>query len=81
MARTGDPNSATSQFFINVVDNVNLNYPNPDGHGYAVFGKVVSGMDVVNAIRKVRTTSVGPYQDVPVDAVVIDSMAVVGGGK
>ena len=81
MARTADPNSATSQFFINVVDNAGLNHPQPDGHGYAVFGKVVSGMDVVNAIRKVRTGSVGPYQDVPVDAVVIDSMAVIGGGK
>ncbi len=81
MARTADPNSATSQFFINVVDNAGLNHPQPDGHGYAVFGKVVSGMDVVNAIRKVRTGSVGPYQDVPVDAVVIDSMAVVGGSK
>ena len=81
MARTGDPNSATSQFFVNVVDNAGLNYPQPDGHGYAVFGKVVSGMDVVNAIRKVRTGSVGPFQDVPTDAVVIDSMAVVGGRK
>ena len=81
MARTGDPNSATSQFFINVVDNGGLNYPQPDGHGYAVFGKVVSGMDVVDAIRKVRTGSVGPFQDVPTDAVVIDSMAVVGGRK
>ncbi|HLS57863.1 MAG TPA: peptidylprolyl isomerase [Zeimonas sp.] len=81
MARTGDPNSATSQFFINVVDNGGLNYPQPDGHGYAVFGKVIRGMDVVNAIRKVRTGTVGPYQDVPVDAVSIDSMAVVGGAK
>ena len=80
MARTADPASATSQFFINVVDNGGLNHPQPDGHGYAVFGKVVSGMEVVNAIRKVRTGSVGPHQDVPVDAVVIDSMAVVGGG-
>ncbi|MCL4774734.1 MAG: peptidylprolyl isomerase, partial [Burkholderiaceae bacterium] len=80
MARTADPASATSQFFINVVDNAGLNHPQPDGHGYAVFGKVVSGMEVVNAIRKVRTGSVGPHQDVPVDAVVIDSMAVVGGG-
>lgn len=81
MARTSDPNSATSQFFVNVVDNAGLNHPQPDGHGYAVFGKVVSGMDVINAIRKVRTGSVGPYQDVPVDAVLIDSMAVIGGGK
>ncbi|MCL4182942.1 MAG: peptidylprolyl isomerase [Burkholderiaceae bacterium] len=81
MARTGDPNSATSQFFINVVDNHGLNHPQPDGHGYAVFGKVVKGMDVVHAIRKVRTTTVGPYQDVPAEAVVIDSMSVVGGAR
>ncbi len=80
MARTNDPNSATSQFFINVVDNASLN-AGPGSDGYAVFGKVVSGMDVVHAIRKARTTSVGPYQDVPVDAVVIESMAVVGGAK
>jgi cyclophilin family peptidyl-prolyl cis-trans isomerase len=81
MARTGDPNSATSQFFINVVDNNGLNHPQPDGHGYAVFGKVVKGMDVVHAIRKVRTTNVGPYQDVPAEAVVIDAMSVVGGAR
>ena len=64
-----------------MVDNAGLNHPQPDGHGYAVFGKVVSGMDVVNAIRKVRTGLVGSFQDVPTDAVVIDSMAVVGGKK
>jgi len=81
MARTGDPNSATSQFFINVVDNASLNYPQPDGHGYAVFGKVVSGMDVVNKIRAVPTGSVGPYRDVPTAAVVIDSMTVVGAAR
>ncbi len=51
MARTADPNSATTEFFINVVDNPNLDYPSRDGHGYAVFGKVVEGMDVVDAIR------------------------------
>jgi len=81
MARTGDPNSATSQFFINVVDNAMLNHPNPDGHGYAVFGKVIQGMDVVNAIRNVRTTSIQMYQDVPADAVVIESMSVVGAAR
>jgi peptidyl-prolyl cis-trans isomerase A (cyclophilin A) len=81
MARTADPNSATAQFFVNVVDNANLNHPQPDGHGYAVFGKVVRGMDVVDSIRKVRTTSVGPYGDVPVDAVVIDSVSVVPGTR
>ena len=78
MARTGDPNSATAQFFVNVVDNANLNHPQPDGHGYAVFGKVVSGMEVVDAIRAVPTTSVGPYRDVPASPVVIDSMQRVG---
>ncbi len=79
MARTGDPNSATSQFFINTVDNAGLNHPQPDGHGYAVFGKVVSGMDVVDKIRAVPTGTVGPYRDVPREAVVIESMTVVGG--
>lgn len=74
MARTGDPNSATAQFFVNVVDNASLNHPQPDGHGYAVFGKVLSGMAVVDAIRAVPTTSVGPYRDVPATPVVIDSM-------
>ncbi|MDT3677251.1 MAG: peptidylprolyl isomerase [Burkholderiaceae bacterium] len=78
MARTGDPNSATAQFFVNVVDNANLNHPQPDGNGYAVFGQVVSGMDVVDKIRAVPTTSMGPYRDVPATAVVIESMQRVG---
>jgi len=73
MARTADPNSATSQFFINVVDNPSLDYPQPDGHGYAVFGKVVSGMDVIDKIVAVPTKSVGPYQNVPVKPIVIDN--------
>ncbi|MDB6137009.1 MAG: Peptidylprolyl isomerase, partial [Verrucomicrobiaceae bacterium] len=59
MARTGDPNSATCQFFINVVDNKGLDAPNPDGHGYAVFGKVVKGMDVVDAIVGAPTGTKG----------------------
>lgn len=68
MARTGDPNSATSQFFINVVDNKRLDAANsPDGHGYAVFGKVISGMDVADNIRAVKTTP----GDVPVEPVII----------
>lgn len=78
MARTGDPDSATAQFFVNVVDNPNLNHPQPDGHGYAVFGKVVRGMEVVDAIRAVSTTSVGPYRDVPAAPVVIESIQRVG---
>ena len=79
MARTSVPNSATSQFFINVVDNDMLNHPKPDGHGYAVFGKVIKGMDVVNAIKGVKTTRMGPMADVPAEPVVIQSMTVVGG--
>jgi peptidyl-prolyl cis-trans isomerase A (cyclophilin A) len=57
MARTGNPDSATAQFFINVSNNDGLNYPDPDGHGYAVFGKVVEGMEVVDAIKVVPTTT------------------------
>ncbi|WP_404302674.1 peptidylprolyl isomerase [Alicycliphilus denitrificans] len=74
MARTGDPHSATAQFFINTVDNGFLNHtsPTPQGWGYAVFGKVVQGEDVVEAIKKVRTTRKGFHDDVPFDAVVID---------
>lgn len=71
MARTSDPDSATSQFFINVVDNGGLDRPSPDGHGYCVFGKVVQGMEVVDQIRAVRTTNRGPYQNVPAETVEI----------
>ncbi|HUI27654.1 MAG TPA: peptidylprolyl isomerase [Candidatus Kryptonia bacterium] len=77
MARTGDPDSATAQFFINVVNNENLNRPKPDGNGYAVFGKVIAGMDVVKKIEQVPTTTKMPHQNVPVDAVVIKSVTVV----
>ena len=73
MARTSDPNSATSQFFINLVDNSSLDYPKPDGYGYAVFGQVVSGMDVVDRIAAVPTHDVGPMQNVPAKPVVIES--------
>jgi len=73
MARTSVPDSATAQFFINVVDNAMLNAPQPDGHGYAVFGKVVSGMDVVDKIRGVPTRSMGMNQNVPVTPVLINS--------
>jgi len=77
MARTAVPDSATSQFFINVVDNAMLDYPKPDGNGYAVFGKVVAGMDVVDSIRKVETTRVGPHQNVPAKPVLIRSATIV----
>ena len=79
MARTSDPNSATAQFFINTVDNAGLNHPQPDGHGYAVFGKVVKGMEVVDAIRGVATTTKGPFRDVPTEPVTIESVSVVAG--
>jgi len=72
MARTSDPHSASSQFFINVKNNDSLNYPGQDGWGYAVFGKVVEGMDVVEKIKAVRTGSKGFHQDVPIDPVTID---------
>ena len=78
MARTSVPDSATSQFFINVVDNAMLDQPNArDGQGYAVFGKVVAGMDVVDKIRAVETTSVGPHQNVPAKPVLIRSATIV----
>ena len=78
MARTGDPHSATAQFFINVVDNDFLNHTAPSGQGwgYAVFGKVVKGQEVVEAIKKVRTTRKGFHDDVPFDAVVIDKAVI-----
>lgn len=71
MARTSDPNSATSQFFINVVHNEGLNYPKPDGHGYAVFGKVVDGMDVVSKIKCVDTGIRDGMRDVPLETIEI----------
>jgi len=76
MARTSDPNSATAQFFINVKANDMLNAPNPDGHGYTVFGKVVSGMDVVDQIRNTRTGNKGGMQDVPLEPITILSATV-----
>jgi peptidyl-prolyl cis-trans isomerase B (cyclophilin B) len=79
MARTNDPHSATAQFFINVNDNDFLNHssPTPQGWGYAVFGKVVEGLDVIDAIRKVKTGSKGFHQDVPVDDVIIEKAIIV----
>ena len=76
MARTGNPNSATAQFFINVAANASLNAPQPDGHGYAVFGKVVRGADVVDKIRAVATGNRGMHQNVPTTAVTILSARV-----
>jgi peptidyl-prolyl cis-trans isomerase B (cyclophilin B) len=79
MARTNDPHSATAQFFINTVDNDFLDFKAPmgQGWGYCVFGEVVEGMDVVDAIRAVRTGNKGFHQDVPVDDVVIQKAEVV----
>jgi peptidyl-prolyl cis-trans isomerase A (cyclophilin A) len=77
MARTGVPDSATSQFFINVVDNARLDYPSFDGHGYAVFGRVVAGMEVVDKIKAVATGNQGPHQNVPTTPVVIRSATLV----
>jgi len=74
MARTNNPNSATAQFFINLVDNRMLDYPNPDGAGYAVFGKVTQGLDVVQKIAKVRTGNAGFHQNVPTTPIVIESV-------
>ncbi len=72
MARTAAPNSATAQFFINVADNARLDQPNArDGEGYAVFGKVVEGMDVVDQIRALPTEAKGPHQNMPVTPVII----------
>jgi peptidyl-prolyl cis-trans isomerase B (cyclophilin B) len=78
MARTMAPHSASAQFFINVKDNTFLDHtaPTSQGWGYAVFGKVVDGMDVVNAIRKVRTGSRGGHDDVPVEDVTINKAVV-----
>jgi peptidyl-prolyl cis-trans isomerase B (cyclophilin B) len=81
MARTPDPHSATSQFFINVTDNDFLDYrePTAQGYGYCVFGEVSDGRDVVDSIRKVRTGSRSGHQDVPVENVVIERVEAVEG--
>ena len=80
MARTGDPNSATAQFFINVADNKFLNFRSADaqGYGYTVFGKVVDGMDVVDRIAKASTGAGGPFpKDVPAEKVIINKAVVI----
>jgi peptidyl-prolyl cis-trans isomerase A (cyclophilin A) len=74
MARTSNPDSATAQFFINLVNNDGLNRPRPDGFGYCVFGKVTEGLGVVDKIGKVATGQRGPFGDVPVETVVIKSI-------
>jgi len=82
MARTSDPNSATAQFFINVADNKFLNFREPtmQGYGYTVFGKVVSGMDVVDKIAKAPTGAGGPFpKDVPTEPVIIKQAVIVEG--
>jgi peptidyl-prolyl cis-trans isomerase B (cyclophilin B) len=79
MARTSDPHSATAQFFINVSDNDFLNHSSttiPQGWGYAVFGKVVDGLDVVDKIKEVKTGAKGGHQDVPVEDVVIEKAVI-----
>ncbi|NNM79906.1 MAG: peptidyl-prolyl cis-trans isomerase [Gallionella sp.] len=77
MARTGDPHSATAQFFINTTNNSFLDYPGQDGWGYCVFGKVIEGKEVVDAIGKVQTGFRGGMQDVPKEDVIITSAEVV----
>ena len=77
MARTSDPHSASSQFFINVKNNSFLDYPGQDGWGYCVFAKVTEGKEVVDAIRAVKTTRTGGHADVPVDDVVIEKAEIV----
>ena len=79
MARTSDPHSATAQFFINLKDNIFLDYtaPNNQGYGYCVFGKVVSGTEVLDAIRKVKTGNKSGHQDVPLEDVILTKAEVV----
>jgi len=76
MARSGNPNSATSQFFINVVDNAGLNAPQPDGFGYAVFGKVSSGMETIDKIRTLPTGTKAGMQNVPLTPITINSVRI-----
>ena len=74
MARTSAPHSASAQFFINIKNNSFLDYPGQDGWGYAVFGKVVEGTEVVDEIRKVKTTRSGMFADVPAEDVIIENI-------
>ncbi len=76
MARTSDPHSASAQFFINTKNNSFLDYPGQDGWGYAVFGKVTEGTDIVDQINKVKTGRSGMFADVPNDPVIIEKVEV-----
>lgn len=77
MARTGDPHSATAQFFINVNDNTFLDFPGQDGWGYCVFGKVTDGMDVIDSIKEVSTGNNAGHQDVPLETITIEKVEIV----
>ncbi|MCD2516352.1 peptidyl-prolyl cis-trans isomerase [Massilia sp. G4R7] len=77
MARTSAPHSASAQFFINTKDNAFLNYPGQDGWGYAVFGKVTEGQDIVDQMNGVKTTRSGMHSDVPVDPIVIEKVEII----
>ncbi|MET0048441.1 MAG: peptidylprolyl isomerase [Sedimenticola sp.] len=81
MARTMEPHSASAQFFINVADNKFLDYPGQDSWGYCVFGKVTTGMDVINAIKGVDTTTKAFHQDVPVEDIVIEQAIIEEAGE
>jgi cyclophilin family peptidyl-prolyl cis-trans isomerase len=83
MARTPAPHSASAQFFINLKNNDFLNFrePTTQGFGYAVFGKVIQGMDVVNTVAKVRTGPSGPHRDVPVEPIIIESVTLVAASQ
>ena len=77
MARTGDPHSASAQFFINMSNNSFLDYPGQDGWGYCVFGVVTEGREVVDRIKSVKTTRTGMFQDVPVENVIIEKAEII----
>ena len=83
MARTSDPNSATAQFFINLADNAFLDFKAPSGNawGYAVFGRVTKGFDIVQKIGKLKTGNAGMFQDVPIQPVIIESVKLLPGQK
>jgi peptidyl-prolyl cis-trans isomerase B (cyclophilin B) len=77
MARTGDPHSASAQFFINTSNNSFLDFPGQDGWGYCVFGRVTDGTDIVDKIKGMKTTRTGMFQDVPVENVVIEKVEII----